>query len=119
MHKKGTYCYLCALLHDDYDEKINLQEHHVIYGNGRRAWSEKFGLKIYLCFQHHTYDGGIEAIHRNSDIALRCKEEAQRMFERTYPNLRFIDYFGKNYLQEEIREEKREEKGFWFIEEDV
>ena len=120
MHKKGTYCYLCALLHEDYAEKQNLQEHHVIYGNGRRMWSERFGLKIYLCFCHHTYDGGPEAIHRNHEIAQRCKEEAQRAFERQYPNLNFIDYFGMNYITEQDPEEevKKTTPGFWFLEDE-
>ena len=124
MHKKGTYCYLCALLHGDYSVKQNLQEHHVIYGNGRRIWSERFGLKIYLCFRHHTYEGGPEAIHRNQEISQRCKEEAQRIFEETYPNLSFIDYFGKNYRIETDRQTENPEKaagetekGFWMIEE--
>lgn len=116
MHKKGTYCYLCAALHDDYSVKPYLQEHHVINGYGKREWSEKFGLKIYLCFQHHTYEGGPEAIHRNTEIAMRCKEEAQRVFERTYPNLEFKDYFGKNYVDETDPEIKEEGFGFKFIE---
>lgn len=111
MHEKGRHCYLCALLHDDFSVKNDLQEHHVIYGNGRRALSEKYGLKVYLCFKHHTYAGGPEAIHRDSEIALIVKKAAQLAFMYRFPELNFREIFGKSYLEEnEIAGRRRDEQ---------
>ena len=63
-NKQDGTCYLCMLLHDDHGRK-QTQEHHVFYGTANRKISEKYGLKAYLCLEHHTYDGGSEAVHRN------------------------------------------------------
>lgn len=99
MHnKKDRTCYLCMMLHGDNSIKAVLQEHHVIYGNGKRKLSEKYGLKVYLCFFHHEYDGGKEAVHRNTEISEMLKQEAQRTFEKKYPELNFREIFGKNYI---------------------
>lgn len=97
MHDKsdGT-CYLCMLLHEDHSRK-QTQEHHVFYGTANRKLSEKYGLKVYLCMEHHTYDGGPEAVHRNNDIDTRLKEMAQIDFETKYPTLCFRAIFGKTY----------------------
>lgn len=105
MHRKeDRTCYLCMKLHDDYSRKITLQEHHVIGGPYRKL-SERYGLKVYLCFQHHTYDGGPEAVHRNTEINRELKKDAQRAFEKTYPNLVFMQIFGKNMLDESDRQQ--------------
>lgn len=44
---RDKHCYLCMLLHDDYQEK-NVEEHHVIPGTWGRQKSEELGLK-YTC----------------------------------------------------------------------
>ena len=44
--RKGV-CYLCARLDGDYRTKVT-EEHHVLYGSGRRDRSEETGLKVYL-----------------------------------------------------------------------
>lgn len=97
MHNKqdGT-CYLCMLLHEDYSRK-HTQEHHVFYGTANRKLSEKYGLKVYLCMEHHTHDGSREAVHRNHEIDARLKGIAQAAFEKEYNELCFQEIFGKNY----------------------
>lgn len=96
MHSKDDKtCYLCMMLHGDYSRKI-VQEHHVIFGFGRRKLSEKYGLKVYLCLWHHTE--GKEAVHRNAEMANLLKAEAQIAFEKKYPEENFLRIFGKNYL---------------------
>lgn len=106
MHQKDTgTCYLCMKLHGDYDRKSILHEHHVMYGGGRRALSEKYGLKIYLCLRHHVYDGGPEAVHRNNAVRRYTEAEAQRAFEAFYPNLVFKDIFGKNVVENAGRQQ--------------
>lgn len=120
MHKKDGTCYLCVKLHADHSQK-QTQEHHAVHGAGRRKLSEKYGLKVQLCFRHHTADGGSEAVHRNAEMDLLIKREAQKAFEKRWPALDFREIFGKNYLEEADRwqqasGEAETEPGFRFIE---
>lgn len=118
MHDKdsGT-CYLCMLLHNDHSAKRIRQEHHAIFGTANRRLSEKYGLKVYLCLDHH--EEGKEAVHKNADMALLVKKEAQRAFEERWPELDFRAVFGWNYVDDAERKDKQqaagEIKGFRFI----
>lgn len=98
--KQAHNCYLCMMLHSDFSEK-QTQEHHVIFGTANRRLSEKYGLKVYLCLEHH--EAGREAVHRNAQIALMVKKEAQRAFEKRWPGLDFRKIFGKNFLEDADR----------------
>lgn len=111
MHQKDGTCYLCIKLHQDYSEKIT-EEHHVIYGS-RRLLAETYGLKVYLCPDHHRL--GKEAVHFNCEIAAELKDEAQRAFEREYPKLDFLSLFGKNYKIHDDIPQKRDESHNGFI----
>jgi len=118
MHSKddGT-CYLCMKLHCDYDRRFYLHEHHVVFGKVvNRSLSEKYGLKVYLCPQHHEYS--VEAVHSNAEIRQQLCIDAQRAFEHHYPDLSFRGIFGKNYIAEKPEALSKQEglKGFWFIE---
>ena len=95
MHRKddGT-CYLCMMLNSDYQRRDNLEEHHVFMGPNRRK-SEQYGLKVYLCHEHHTE--GKEAVHRNYETCRKLQQEGQQAFERVYPYKDFLRIFGKNY----------------------
>lgn len=123
MQKKSSgYCYLCAKLNSDYAEKRFRQEHHCLHGKKiLRSLSEKYGLKIYLCMQHHTYEGGPNAVHRNHDIDILVKQDAQKAFIKRFPDLDFIKIFGKNYLDEDFEEieyltvNENKKPGFWLI----
>ena len=115
--KEDHQCYLCMLLCNDYRMK-QTQEHHVIFGTANRRLSEKYGLKVYLCLNHHKE--GPESAHRNAEIARMLKGRAQMEFERRWPELSFRMIFGKNYLtaaeSAEITEKKKkEEVGMTFI----
>ena len=57
--------------------------------------SEKYGIKVYLCHEHHT--GGKEAVHVNYETCRRLQAEGQQAFERAYPDKDFLKIFGKNY----------------------
>lgn len=94
--KKDGQCYLCRLLHGDYSVKAVREEHHVMGGTANRKLSEKYGLKVYLDPDHHQY--GSEAVHRNAEVAELLHKEAQKAFEKMYPDLSFQKIFGKNYL---------------------
>lgn len=119
MHDKDGTCYLCVLLHQNSSPR-KTQEHHVIFGTANRKQSEKYGLKVHLCLEHHEH--GKEAVHMNAQIALILKKEAQKCFERTYPNLSFLEIFGKNYLDDgdrEVESIKRQQFSFQIIEDGV
>lgn len=117
MHDKreGT-CYLCKLLYGDDSHKLT-QEHHAIFGRGKRKLSERYGLKVYLCIYHHTE--GKEAVHKNKKNALLVKQEAQKAFIEHFPELDFTGIFGKNYMDGDAEEDSRqkdieEEPGIFF-----
>lgn len=98
MHRKETRtCFLCALMDDNWGEKTYLEEHHVIPGNPGRQLSEEYGLKVYLCPNHHRT--GENAVHNNALIMKRLQASGQQAFEETYPGLNWMDIFGKDYKE--------------------
>lgn len=101
MHIKDGTCYLCSRINKNEQPTSPLQEHHVVFGTAGRRLSEKYGLKVYLCLDHHLY--GPDAVHRNKSIKDYLCKEAQKAFESRYPNLSFMEIFGKNYLDDEDR----------------
>ena len=82
-------------LEDNYYPQAVVQEHHVIFGTSNRRLSEKYGLKVYLCLRHHT--AGKDSVHLNQQIREDLCKEAQLKFEKEYPDLSFLEIFGKNW----------------------
>lgn len=107
MDKKDGTCYLCRMMHGDYTQKT-VQEHHAIFGTANRKLSERYGLKVYLCLEHH--EEGREAVHKNAENALLVKKEAQKAFEKRWPELNFREIFGKNFLEESDRQQDHEKE---------
>ena len=102
IHYKGSRtCFLCVLNHYDYTEKTVLEEHHIFGGNPNRRLSEKYGLKVYLCPEHHRTS--TEAVHRpDRNWNQRMLQIiGQKYFEEAHPELDFVKLFGKNYYTEE------------------
>ena len=97
MHDKydGT-CYLCMLLNRDYQRRTSLQEHHVMFGNKHKKLAEHYGLKVYLCLQHHT--AGPEAVHNNHQNAELLQKKAQEVFEKKHGHEKWMGVFGQNFL---------------------
>lgn len=96
MHNKEDHtCYLCMMIRSDYDRRNFLEEHHVFNGPNRKL-SEKYGLKVYLCHEHHT--GSMNAIHKNANIRHEVQKMAQIAFIKRFPDKDFMKIFGKNYL---------------------
>lgn len=92
MHDKGSRtCYLCIVLHDNYNRHDYLEEHHV-FGGRNRNQSENFGLKCYLCNRHHVY--GNEAVHANPEIMDQLKAAGRAAFEDKYPEMDFVKIFN-------------------------
>lgn len=97
MQIKDGSCYLCKSLH--YNDRQQLTEtHHAIPGYGRRKLCEKYGLKVFLCLDHHRI--GAAAVHNNKKNMLIVKQAAQRAFETMYSHEKFMEVFGKNYLDD-------------------
>lgn len=70
--------------------------HHVLYGTANRKWSDKYGLVVPLCHEHHR--GSYLSPHFNREFDLKLKQYAQERFQEEYPELNFREIFGKNFL---------------------
>lgn len=71
-------------------------EIHHIFGAGNRNNSTKYGLVVPLChWCHNEYPNGV---HQNKENRLLLQRIGQRAFEKHYPDLKFIEIFGKNFL---------------------
>ena len=78
----------------------NLESHHC-FGGPRRKASEKYGLKVWLCHEHHT---GNQGVHFNKEFMDELHEYAQTVFESLYGYEEFMKVFGKNYKRGEFNE---------------
>ena len=84
-----------------------LHRHHVIFGRGYRNLSEKFGLWVYLCPEHHR------KIHKDKELNVELRQQAQRIFLKDHTLQEWMANFTRNYLDEiELNRIKtKEEKG--------
>lgn len=81
----------CFVCHTTY----GLEEHHVIGGTANRKQSEKYGLKVWLCHEHHRGNSGV---HFNKELDLKIKKIAQSTFECEHTREEFRAIFGKSWL---------------------
>lgn len=70
---------------------------HEIFGGKNRLRSIDFGLVIPLCTCEHHNQIECKGIHFDKQLQKEWKIKGQVMFETTYPDLNFIDIFGKSY----------------------
>lgn len=97
MHdKRDRTCYLCMLLNGDFDTRSGLHEHHAIPGTSGRRLSERYGLKVYLCLEHHT--AGPDAVHSNIRLQRLLQADAQMAFERRHSHEEWMEIFGRNFI---------------------
>lgn len=95
VHKHGPRpCWLCIRMDGDWSNK-NCHTHHVFFGPNRMK-SEKYGLIVDLCLEHH--ETGKQAVHNNREIDLMVKQHYQRLFEKSFGHAKFMEEFGRNYL---------------------
>jgi hypothetical protein len=85
--QKKKRCLVC--------DSPDVEEHHVFEGSRRRA-SETYGMKVYLCLEHHR--GRPRGVHADAAFAAWLKREAQKIFERRYGHDVFMQVFKKNYI---------------------
>lgn len=92
--QKGI-CYLCARLNGDYRQKYT-EEHHILFGSGRRQQAEGKGIKVDLCLYHHRI--GQQAVHNNQEMRELLCRIAQEEYEKTHGREEWMQTAGKNYL---------------------
>lgn len=98
--EKGI-CYICDKLYGDRSYKYT-EYHHIMYGGGKRKDSERLGLTVYLCREHHK--DGPAAVHNFRDTREYLCREAQKEYEKSRTREEWMGLGFKNYLE---REEKK------------
>lgn len=78
---------------------VELDKHHIFFGNPDRKLSEKYGLWVWLRHDRHIEMSPYATPHNNRELDLELKKIGQMAFELQYPDLDFIEIFGKNYLE--------------------
>ena len=82
---------ICVICGEPYAEL-----HEVFYGNPNSALSQKWGMQVRLCGEHHR--GHKEGVHHNIEFDLALKVRYQKRFETEYGHDKFMKVFGRNYL---------------------
>ena len=73
-----------------------VEVHHIMYGTANRKWSDKYGLVVPLCQEHHR---GQTGVHFKRSFDLNLKKLAQEKFNDVYgEDKSFLEVFGRNYL---------------------
>ena len=80
------HCYICGAI------KHSI---HEIYFGKNRVNSMKWGCCVPLCLNHHI---GRDGVHNNIEVDIMLKRLCQLQFEKTYPDINFLDIFHKNYI---------------------
>ena len=83
-------CFLCGITQ-------GLELHHICFGADRKV-SDKLGLTVWLCAEHHRGD---YSPHHNKEFDLELKRLAQAEFLKTHSMAEWMDVkagIGKNYL---------------------
>lgn len=86
--KGDPRCMICGC-------RVNLQRHHVLGGVANRPLSEKYGLWVWVCPEHHTGKNGVQ-YDKERNQAL--KRMAQINFEAKYDHETWMRVFRKSYL---------------------
>lgn len=81
-------CYFCGT-------ELDLHSHHIFEGTANRKNSEKYGLKVWLCGEHHNLSNN--SVHFNFIYMTLLKRIGQLYFEKTYDE-DFKSIFRRNYL---------------------
>ena len=73
----------------------DLERHHIMAGVANRPLSEKYGLWIWLCHEHHTGRNGVQYDRKLNE---RIKRLGQIAFEARFSRDEWMKVFRKNYL---------------------
>lgn len=89
-------CYLC---HSYKSYGNPMQVHHCLHGIYRKA-ADKYRLTVHLCVNCHV------ALHDRGVNDNSLERLAQRTFEKKYGHELFMQVFGKNWLDDEEKEDE-------------
>lgn len=81
-------CFMCGTA-------LNLERHHVIFGTAGRKISDKLGLTVWLCHEHHQ---GKFGPHQDRETDLRLRRFAQSCYEDKRSRKEWMEKIGRNYL---------------------
>lgn len=85
-------CFVCG--------NPNVECHHIFKGSAKRKISERYGLKVWLCVEHHRGTTGVHG-KLGHQLDLRLKQIAQEKYEKRHTREEFIKLMGKNYRGDE------------------
>jgi hypothetical protein len=77
----------------------NLERHHCIHGIANRPKADKYGLTVYLCASCHRGTNGVHGKNGHG-LDIQLKRIAQKKFEEKYSREKFMETFGRNYLDD-------------------
>lgn len=86
--QKDKRCWFCPC-------ETGLEKHHVFAGVANRKISEREGLWIWCCHEHHT---GANGVQYAPEMNRQLKRYAQLAFEITHSHDEWMKLFRKNYL---------------------
>lgn len=92
IQKHSNHCFVCQT-----SKGMPLEEHHIFFGTANRKISEKYGLKVPLCYEHHRGTNGVHG-KNGRQLDIKLKKIAQRKYEETHTREEFIKLIGKSYL---------------------
>lgn len=87
---RSDECYWCG--------RSGIMElHHIYFGHGRRAVSDRLGFIVYLCPECHRGTYGVHG--RDGHIVDKLlKESCQIEWEKTHTREEFIQEVGRSYI---------------------
>ena len=88
MQQGDPRCFVCGRRRD-------LERHHVLGGVANRPLSEKYGLWVWLCHEHHT---GPKGAQYDAELGNALKRLAQIAFEARHSHNEWMEIFRKNYI---------------------
>ena len=95
-------CYICRECYCIKTER-GLEEHHIL-GGPLRPFSERYGLKVYLCRTHHNTQRAY-SVHFDAQLAAWLKARAQTCFEARYSHAQWMADVGINYTDHNGKEQ--------------
>lgn len=89
-------CFICS-------RTIGLHDHHIYFGTARRKISEKYGFKVWLCYEHHEGTYGVHG-SKGNELNKYLKEVCQLKYEENHSRNEFRKIMGKSYIKEDNNE---------------
>ena len=75
-------------------KRVDLDRHHILHGPRRKA-ADEWGCWVWL-----NHDVHMDLHSRNTDLDRRLKDICQRRFEAVYGREKWMEVFGRNYLED-------------------